>query len=128
MSVPLQLGNGAVLLDAGTVDWTRPAYHTQRYIYPIGFKVARLQDSYLNPRKRVTYIFEVIDGGDEPAFKVTSEDDPTHFLSVYFFSGYMPCPYRYNWATVRCCWMPGPWIGPALHTTHNVTYTPSGSK
>ena len=37
-----------------------------------------MQDSYINPRKRVTYIFEVIDGGDEPAFKVTSEDDPTN--------------------------------------------------
>jgi hypothetical protein len=74
--LPLILGRTSKLISLGTIDPAREAFHTERYIYPVGFKTEREFDSYITKGERATYICEITDGGDRPMFKVTPNDDP----------------------------------------------------
>lgn len=73
--LPLILGRTSKLVSLGKID-PRDAYHTERYIYPVGFKTEREFDSYMTKGERAIYICEITDGGDRPMFRVTPNDDP----------------------------------------------------
>ncbi|KAJ1556714.1 transforming growth factor beta regulator 1, partial [Cladochytrium tenue] len=60
----------------GTVVHDRPAYHSERYIYPVGFRSSRAFLSMRDPNANANYICTVVDGGDAPKFVVTPEDWP----------------------------------------------------
>ncbi|KAJ2360418.1 hypothetical protein IW150_007509 [Coemansia sp. RSA 2607] len=77
--LPLVIGHGVDeirILSLGTVVSDRDAYHTSRYIWPVGFKSARKYPSMLDGMARCEYISEILDGGDMPVFQVTAEDMP----------------------------------------------------
>ncbi len=67
------------VLHFGRVEYIKPLYHNDKYIYPVGYKVEREFISYKDtstPEGRVLYTAEILDGGIEPIFQVTPTDDP----------------------------------------------------
>lgn len=62
--------------DLGHVVWDRPAFHSDRYIWPVGFRSCRMYASVKDPDRRCSYMCEILDGGEVPEFVVTPEDDP----------------------------------------------------
>jgi hypothetical protein len=80
--MPLELGSVLTIISLGTIDYARPDFHTERYIYPIGYKSQRQYKSYVDPNNKTSYTCEILDGGTGPIFKVTPADDPnTEFSS-----------------------------------------------
>ncbi|KAG0193045.1 hypothetical protein DFQ28_006639 [Apophysomyces sp. BC1034] len=64
----------------GNVVYDRPAFHNQRYIYPVGYKVKKLGllnvKSMVDPKSDTQYICEILDGGQEPIFRLEADDNP----------------------------------------------------
>jgi hypothetical protein len=51
-------------------------YHTDKYIYPVGFTSSRVFTDYTNPDQKCRYVSRILDGGDKcPLFEVTCEND-----------------------------------------------------
>jgi chromodomain-helicase-DNA-binding protein 7 len=74
---PIHLFNGFCVMDLGHIVTDRPAFHTEQFIFPAGFKSSRTYFSVLNASKKVRYTSEILDTGDEaPLFRVTMEDRP----------------------------------------------------
>ena len=72
----LYLGNLAV--DHIGQITKRPNFHSEHYIYPIGYRVIRRYFDVRNPGRRVSYQCEISEDADEkPSFKITSIDDST---------------------------------------------------
>lgn len=70
---------GIKILSLGKIDYERPKYHNEKYLWPIGYKSIKTFTSYINPNVRIQYVCEILDGGDDgPLFRVTPEDDKSH--------------------------------------------------
>lgn len=50
----------------GEIVWDREAYHTNRYIFPVGFMSKKQYLSAVDVTRRTTYTSEILDGGDTP--------------------------------------------------------------
>ncbi|EAY14498.1 F/Y-rich N-terminus family protein [Trichomonas vaginalis G3] len=75
--MPLMLTSTAWIISLGHIVTDRTGFHTDRYIYPAGFKSTRLYASTLDPTHRVRYNCEIIDNGEAiPLFRVSMEDNP----------------------------------------------------
>eukprot|EP00736_Rhodelphis_marinus_P009586 Rmarinus@m.18048 len=79
-SLPLGIGRGITLHSLGRIVTDRVAYHSERYPFPVGFRSSRFYSSALPPTKKVRYYSEILDGGEQPIFRVYAEDRP----DVYF--------------------------------------------
>ncbi|KAI8910822.1 F/Y rich C-terminus-domain-containing protein [Gorgonomyces haynaldii] len=77
LQLPVTLGV-ITLENLGQVVFDRSSFHSERYIYPVGFRTSRDFLSYMDPTKTVRYTCEIVDGGDAPRFKVTAQDDLEH--------------------------------------------------
>ncbi|KAI8370576.1 uncharacterized protein BYT42DRAFT_94301 [Radiomyces spectabilis] len=64
------------VLSLGKVVWDRPAFHNQRYIYPVGYKVKKWYRSMVDPHSDTQYTCQILDGGDEPIFQLDADDNP----------------------------------------------------
>lgn len=84
------------VLNLGTVIWNKAAFHNQRYIYPVGYRVkkyvkiqptpsfpsfliyyfSRWYRSMVDPHSDTQYTCEILDGGDEPIFQLNADDNP----------------------------------------------------
>lgn len=74
---PILITPSTSILSLGEVVWDRPGFHTERYIYPAGFKSSRLSASLKDPDRRARWISEIADNGNEgPEFRVWQEDVP----------------------------------------------------
>lgn len=74
---PLQISQANTLLNIGTIVSDREGFHTERYIYPAGFKSTRFFASLNDIDDRVLWISEIVDTGKKaPVFRVYQEDDP----------------------------------------------------
>lgn len=79
---PINITESAQVLNIGTVIYDRPAFHSDRYIYPAGYKSCKLAPSLTDPEHRVRWISEIVDtGADSPVFKVYQEDNPSEVFS-----------------------------------------------
>ncbi|KZT73948.1 hypothetical protein DAEQUDRAFT_661601, partial [Daedalea quercina L-15889] len=58
----------------------REHFHTERYIFPIGYEVTRRYLSTINPELETIYHCKILDGGDGPKFQIVPQDDPTHAI------------------------------------------------
>jgi len=75
--MPLMLTSTAWVCSLGHIVTDRSGFHTERYIYPAGFKSSRLYASTLDPTHRVRYNCEIIDVGESiPLFRVSMEERP----------------------------------------------------
>lgn len=72
---PIHL-SALMIQNLGKVIWDRPAYHTDKYIWPVGFKSTRYYTSVVNVERRCAYTSEIREGGEAPIFVLTSEDAP----------------------------------------------------
>jgi hypothetical protein len=72
---PIKIGVATLIEALGTIN-PKPNFHSEKYIWPIGFKSTREFTSTKNIEERCMYTCEIIDGGDKPIFKVTPADDP----------------------------------------------------
>jgi len=86
-NLPLHLGPSLTILSLGRVVPDRPGFHSQAYIWPVGFRSQRLYASYMNPHARVLYLNEILNGGGAPEFRITAEDDPQHPITGNSSSG-----------------------------------------
>ncbi|KNC82206.1 hypothetical protein SARC_05504 [Sphaeroforma arctica JP610] len=73
-TVPVKAGPVTVI-NFGTVEWEREGFHSERYIWPIGFTSERMGNSYLT-EERVLYTCKILDGGEGPLFEIRAADDP----------------------------------------------------
>ncbi|GAA5869947.1 hypothetical protein JCM3774_000534 [Rhodotorula dairenensis] len=60
----------------GTVD-LRDGFHTERYIFPIGYEAIRKYPSMIDPHANAEYTCRIVDGGDgNPRFELYPSDQP----------------------------------------------------
>lgn len=62
---PINLG-GLQVVNLGNVIFDRPAYHSERYILPVGYQSRRSYFSIKEPTSRCMYTCQILDGGDAP--------------------------------------------------------------
>ena len=73
-STHVQLG-AVTVKRLGTVVSDRPAYHSRRFLYPVGFLSERTYSSYRQAGGKTVYTCEILDGGERPEFKISVADD-----------------------------------------------------
>ncbi|TBU44286.1 hypothetical protein BD309DRAFT_958810 [Dichomitus squalens] len=72
--LPLNVGIMTVI-NLGEVCM-REHFHTERYIFPVGYEVTRRYSSTIDPNAEVVYHCKILDGGDGPKFQITAADAP----------------------------------------------------
>ncbi|KAG0196163.1 hypothetical protein BGX28_010501, partial [Mortierella sp. GBA30] len=64
------------IMDIGHVVYDREAFHNDRYIFPVGYKMSRSYNSMIDPHNLTTYTCSVIDDGEAPKFQIDAADQP----------------------------------------------------
>jgi chromodomain-helicase-DNA-binding protein 7 len=78
VKLPLEVRPSSELICLGKVITDRDGFHSERYIFPAGYKCSRICSDVRNPDDRALYISEIVDlGGPKPVFRVYLEDDPS---------------------------------------------------
>ncbi|KAJ7451677.1 hypothetical protein FB451DRAFT_1145649 [Mycena latifolia] len=72
--LPLNVGIMTVI-SLGAVCM-REHFHTERYIFPVGYEVTRRYLSTVDPAAEVVYHCTILDGGDGPKFQIIPADVP----------------------------------------------------
>ncbi|KAJ7274202.1 F/Y rich C-terminus-domain-containing protein [Mycena rebaudengoi] len=72
--LPLNVGIMTVI-NLGDVCM-REHFHTERYIFPVGYEVTRRYLSTVDPSVEVVYHCTILDGGDGPKFQIIPSDVP----------------------------------------------------
>jgi len=72
--LPLNVGIMTVI-NLGDVCM-REHFHTERYIFPVGYEVTRRYLSTVDPNIEVVYHCTILDGGDGPKFQIVPSDVP----------------------------------------------------
>ncbi|KAJ3413785.1 hypothetical protein HDV05_007536 [Chytridiales sp. JEL 0842] len=75
VTLPIQVGV-LVIYSLGEIVHDRPGFHTDRYIFPVGYKSSRQFLSIVDPNNTTTYTSEIVDSEDGPKFIVTPQDAP----------------------------------------------------
>lgn len=74
--MPLQIGVLTVQ-DLGHVVWDRPGFHTERYIWPVGYTITRSYPSMIDANNNTTVRATILDdGNNQPLFRIECEDCP----------------------------------------------------
>ncbi|KAH0790198.1 F/Y-rich N-terminus family protein [Histomonas meleagridis] len=74
---PMKINESSTILSLGTVVYDKPEFHTERYVYPNGYRVMVKRPSLLEKKKKCTWIEEIIDdGGPKPKFRIWMESCP----------------------------------------------------
>jgi hypothetical protein len=75
-NVKFPIKMGVLTIEAlGQID-SRPAFHSEKYIWPVGFRSTREYMSTVEKDKRCNYLSVIKDDGGKPLFEVIPEDDP----------------------------------------------------
>ncbi|CAM0138522.1 unnamed protein product [Umbelopsis sp. WA50703] len=75
--MPLQIGVLTVQ-DLGHVVWDRPGFHTERYIWPVGYTITRSYPSMIDANNNTTVRATILDdGNNQPLFRIECEDCPS---------------------------------------------------
>ncbi|KAG0208333.1 hypothetical protein B0O80DRAFT_18142 [Mortierella sp. GBAus27b] len=64
------------IMSLGYVIYDREAFHNERYIWPVGYKMSRTYNSMIDPTRLTTYTCSVIEDGEAPKFQIDAEDQP----------------------------------------------------
>ncbi|KAF8443246.1 F/Y-rich N-terminus-domain-containing protein [Boletus edulis BED1] len=72
--LPLNVGIMTVI-NLGEVCM-REHFHTERYIFPVGYEVTRRYHSTVDPTSDAVYHCSILDGGDGPKFQIVASDVP----------------------------------------------------
>jgi hypothetical protein len=81
--LPIHVSGITYVSDLGHIVIDRLGFHSERYIYPAGFRSSRLYFSTLDPSEEVWYRCEIFDTGHElPLFRVTMDSHPEIFFEA----------------------------------------------
>ena len=72
---PITVNSSLQILNLGRIEHERPAYHTEKNLFPIGFKAMREHGSMNSLGERALYTCEILDGGSKPLYKLTPHED-----------------------------------------------------
>ncbi|KAG0049691.1 hypothetical protein BGZ83_005495 [Gryganskiella cystojenkinii] len=75
IKLPVTIGI-ITIMSIGHVVYDREAFHNERYIWPVGYKMSRSYNSMIDPNNQTVYTCSVIDDGDAPKFQIDAEDQP----------------------------------------------------
>ncbi|KAL1930228.1 hypothetical protein VTP01DRAFT_1382 [Rhizomucor pusillus] len=81
IKLPFQIGS-LNILSLGSVVHDRPSFHSERYIWPVGYCVERTYMSTVDPNGQTTYTCRIEDGGDGPVFTIHAADAPDKEMSA----------------------------------------------
>lgn len=68
---PIVINNSLKILDLGAIEFNNPLFHTEKNIFPIGFKTIRKHASHLIPDTRWNYFCEILCSDNKPLYRVT---------------------------------------------------------
>ena len=75
---PIIINNNLKILNLGTIVYDNKNYHSEKNIFPIGYKSVREHQSMFNLQNRAEYTCEILDGGEKPKYKLTCSEDNEH--------------------------------------------------
>lgn len=78
---PIKINSSLRILRLGTIDYERPAYHSERNLFPIGFASEREHQSMNIQGQREIYTCEIKDGGAKPQYIVTCGNDVANSIT-----------------------------------------------
>jgi hypothetical protein len=81
VTLPLTISSKTRLLNLGKINYEKKAFHTPRYIYPVGYKSEKKYLSFVTLEGEATYTCEIAEGADGPIFRVTTNDSTDVFES-----------------------------------------------
>lgn len=64
------LGYSDILLKL-QIECDKPGFHSERYIWPVGYCSTRLYPSMLDPDRKIQYFCYIKDGGADPTVSVS---------------------------------------------------------
>ncbi|KAI8074088.1 F/Y rich C-terminus-domain-containing protein [Gongronella butleri] len=73
--MPIKLG-GLEVLSLGTIQHDKKGFHSDRYIFPLGYESRRTYMSTLNPDEQTVYTCKIEQGPNGPKFTVVGDDTP----------------------------------------------------
>jgi len=73
---PINVNASLKILNLGRICSDKPAYHSEKNLFPIGFKSVREHSSIKRLGERALYTCEILDGGNKPLYKITPHEDP----------------------------------------------------
>ena len=73
--LPIKISQIMIIKNLGKVVYDRPNFHSERYIYPVGYEAERMFTSIEDPNDKAWYVEKILDGGDYPLFRVEMKDD-----------------------------------------------------
>ncbi|XP_055682220.1 transforming growth factor beta regulator 1 [Lutzomyia longipalpis] len=77
---PFSVGH-LTIASLGEIIFDRQGFHTEQWIYPVGYTAMRIYGSIRDPRKKTIYTCKILDGGTAPIFEITIEADPDIIIS-----------------------------------------------
>ena len=75
---PIIINNNLKVLNLGTIIYDNKNFHSEKNIFPVGYKSVREYQSMFNLKNRAEYTCEILDGGNKPQYKVTCNEDIEH--------------------------------------------------
>lgn len=77
---PITMGNLSIH-DLGAIIVDRLGYHTENWIYPIGYVSTRIYGHIKEPHRKCLYTCKIIDCGDYPRFEIIPEGLPEYAIA-----------------------------------------------
>lgn len=77
--LPLKIGV-LTLTSLGKVIWDNPKFHSNRYIWPVGFETVRTYQSTKSPTSNAQYRCRIVEADGHPQFEVIPDDDPDNII------------------------------------------------
>ncbi|KAI8816448.1 F/Y rich C-terminus-domain-containing protein, partial [Fimicolochytrium jonesii] len=72
----------------GEVVYDRKNFHSERYIYPVGYVSSRNYASMVSPTKSTRYVCSILDSGaDGPRFQIVPDDAPQNIITAQSATG-----------------------------------------
>ncbi len=72
---PLIINSSLQILNLGKIENEKSAYHTEKNLFPVGYKAIREHASMNKLGERALYTCEILDGGTKPLYKLTPHED-----------------------------------------------------
>lgn len=82
--------NGFTVYSLGEIIWNKPGYHTDEYIYPVGYKISRIYGHFKDPEKKCVYTCRVIENGEFPKFEILANESDPRDPKIFRISGPSP--------------------------------------
>jgi hypothetical protein len=77
---PVRINEQCAIWDFGTIN-SSGSFHTERYIYPVGFRIVRPFPSLADPEKEEPWVAEIVEQDGKPLFRAWPESDPSRVFS-----------------------------------------------